>query len=89
MAIAEKHTVERVVTEESFALTLSVAEAETLVAVLAHVGGDPDESPRGKAESVLEALMATGVRTYYPSPADHPNALARGSVVFNDYETEG
>ncbi|KUF18838.1 hypothetical protein [Streptomyces silvensis] len=88
MATAEKSTVERVVTEEGFVLHLSTAEAETLVAVLAHVGGDPEESPRGDAERVLNALRDSGVRNFYPKHTDHPSRLAHGSITFDDYATE-
>ncbi|MEU1037663.1 hypothetical protein [Streptomyces sp. NPDC005907] len=88
MAVAEKTTVERTVTEEGFTLKLTVDEAETLVAVLARVGGSPDQSPRGNAESVLDALIAAGARTYYPQPQGHPVHLLRGFVAFDDYPAE-
>ncbi|WP_432157794.1 hypothetical protein [Streptomyces sp. bgisy153] len=89
MATAEKTTVERVVTETGgFVLKLTVDEAETLVAVLSQVGGDPTASPRGVAEHVLETLVESGVRTYWPRVAGHPANLARGSVRFDDYPEE-
>lgn len=85
MAKAEKTTVERVVLEDGFTLKLTVDEAETLVAVLARVGGSPSVSPRGKSGDVLTALLDAGVRDYYPAADDHPVRLATGSVQFNDY----
>ncbi|MFF9525393.1 hypothetical protein ACF1DV_25940 [Streptomyces achromogenes] len=86
MAVAEKTTVERVVTEDGFTLKLTVDEAETLVAVLARVGGSPHESPRGNAEAVMKALSGAGVRNYWVE--DHPSDLASGSIQFADYGTE-
>jgi hypothetical protein len=88
MAAAEKTTVERVVTEEGFTLKLTVNEAETLVAVLAQVGGDPVTSPRGLAEGVLTSLMGAGVRGYWPTKIDHPSSLTRGHITFMDYPAE-
>lgn len=86
MAVAEKTTVERVVTEAGFTLKLTVEEAETLVAVLARVGGSSAESPRGHAGDIIEALQAAGVRDYWVD--GHPSGLASGSIQFRDYPTE-
>ncbi|MFE0326304.1 hypothetical protein ACFW08_05745 [Streptomyces sp. NPDC058960] len=88
MAAAEKTTIARVVMEDGFTLKLTVDEAETLVAVLACVGGSPDTSPRGLAEGVLKSLIDVGVRNYWPRLSDHPASLTRGSVQFNDYAAE-
>ncbi|MET9126930.1 hypothetical protein [Streptomyces sp. NPDC004528] len=85
MASAEQATVERVVTEKGFTLKLTVDEAETLVAVLARVGGSPSDSPRGLSEGVMDSLVSAGVRSHFPTSAGHPTNLARGSINFDDY----
>lgn len=86
MAVAEKTTIERVVTEDGFTLKLSVNEAEALVAVLARVGGSPTDSPRGDAKSVLRALQNAGSRDYLSE--GHPLRYLRGSMQFADYDEE-
>ncbi|MEU0860642.1 hypothetical protein ABZ352_35545 [Streptomyces griseofuscus] len=86
MAVAEKTTVERVVTEDGFTLKLTVEEAETLVAVLSRVGGSPYTSPRKHAGAVLDALREAGTRAYWED--DHPPDQATGSIQFDDYPVE-
>lgn len=43
-------------------LTLDFNEANTLMDMLNHVGGDPDETRRGIADDIAEALLSAGVR---------------------------
>lgn len=91
MATAEKTTIERVVEDEGFQLSLSVAEAETLIAVITVVGGSRD-TPREHTDSVYEALKSAGVRDWCKPGwgverwGDHPSDLISGRLTFSEGE---
>lgn len=82
MATSQTKT-ETTVTTVGVTLELSMDEVAALLAVLALVGGDPDTSPRGHADSVYRALRdAVG----YPLPQTgaEVNRVTRG-VYFDNY----
>jgi hypothetical protein len=69
-------------TEESITLTLSVAEASFLAAVLDLVGGSPTNSPRRYAPPIINALSSAGVERMDAS------TLSQGRrIQFGDDET--
>lgn len=49
------------VVEPDVILTLTAAEAKTLRAVCARIGGDPDITPRGDMDAISDALDSVGV----------------------------
>jgi hypothetical protein len=69
MAEAKKNR--RTVVQENVNLTLSLEEAETLMAVGARIGGDSESSPRKHYVAVTEALRKAGVRDF-TTLGDHP-----------------
>lgn len=78
MAEARKHVERKYVEETTITLTLDAVEAETVLAVLAKVGGDPELSTRQHSNAVLEALEGAGLR-YYGRPI--VNSLS-GHLIF-------
>ncbi|MFI2909441.1 hypothetical protein ACG2OD_14445 [Streptomyces sp. PDY-4] len=85
MAEATKKT--RTVATEVVTLTLSVEEAETLMAVGAKIGGDRSNSPRKHYDSVVAALSKAGVRDFTAfgaHPYKHLSRSAPGLVFYNE-----
>ncbi|MFE9442511.1 hypothetical protein ACFYO2_26745 [Streptomyces sp. NPDC006602] len=77
--------VKRVEKVPGITLTLTIAEAETLIAVGAKIGGDREHSPRKHYEAVTKALLGAGVRDYTVSgkhPFKHFESNTRG-LYFN------
>jgi hypothetical protein len=71
--MAEATTQVRTIREKTVNLTLSTDEAETLMAILAKVGGHRERSPRKHVEAVTVALSKAGLRPYHS--ASHPYSL--------------
>jgi hypothetical protein len=75
MAEAKRTIIEQEVTQTkrvpAVTLTLTIEEAETLVAVGARIAGDRYKSPRRHYESVVSALSKAGVRGFETS-GEHP-----------------
>ncbi|MER6086554.1 hypothetical protein [Streptomyces bluensis] len=69
--MAEAQKISKTIVEHKINLTLSIEEAETLMAVGAKIGGDPQHSPRKHYAAVVHALTKAGVRTYMQGN-DHP-----------------
>lgn len=87
MAKADKRS-ERIVTViETVNLTLSIHEAEALRAVLDHVAGSTDSSPRKHIGAITSALASAGVRISPGAPWDavrtrrHPASLIDRSYI--------
>ncbi len=78
-AVAKPKTTRKIV------LTLSEAEAQTLQAVLCHVGGYKDLSPRKHTQAMWNALIPL-VGEAYSNDTDNPAAVvAHGTVRFDNY----
>jgi hypothetical protein len=77
------------VTEPSFMLELSEAEANTLGALTMRVSGSIVFSPRKHVDSIASALSAAGIRRdstpEYSLIDDYPG---RSSIHFSDYPEE-
>ncbi|MGW1673272.1 hypothetical protein [Streptomyces sp. NPDC002324] len=93
MAEAKRTIIEQEVTETkkvpAVTLTLTVEEAETLMAVGAKVGGDRYTSPRKHYEAVTKALRNAGVRDFTasgPHPYKHLEPYSPG-VNFSEKPT--
>ncbi|MFF5371357.1 hypothetical protein [Streptomyces sp. NPDC013187] len=75
MAEAKRTIIEQEVTETkkvpAVTLTLTIEEAETLMAVGSRIAGDRYKSPRRHYESVVTALSKAGVRDFTAGGA-HP-----------------
>lgn len=65
-------------------LVLTDGEADFLQAVLAFVGGSPQDSPRKYQERISSALQEVTGQEFDQTDA-HP--LCRGSIVIGDYAT--
>ncbi|MGI5196952.1 hypothetical protein ACQEVY_25535 [Streptomyces sp. CA-288835] len=77
-------TIERVEKVPAITLTVSIEEAETLMAVGAKIGGDPEHSPRKHYAAVTEALRDAGVRDYMVG-GEHPfKYLGSGALFFSN-----
>lgn len=79
MANAKQET--RTITEKTVNLTLSIEEAETLVAVGSRVGGHQTRSPRQHMDAIVGALKQAGVRSHTAfgaHPAKHLDDSAEG-----------
>ncbi|MCY0963018.1 hypothetical protein [Streptomyces sp. H27-H5] len=79
MAEAKQNT--RTITEKTVTLTLSVEEAEALVAITSRVGGHQSRSPRQHTDAVMAALKKAGVRAHNAfgaHPAKHLDDNAEG-----------
>ncbi|MEU6704742.1 hypothetical protein [Streptomyces wuyuanensis] len=86
MAEAQKTT--RTVVEKTFTLTLSVDEAETLMAVGAKIAGDQVDSPRKHFEAIVRALGKAGARDFTASKyEEHPHRLLTGGLTFKNNGT--
>ncbi|MEU9404757.1 hypothetical protein AB0E08_03440 [Streptomyces sp. NPDC048281] len=84
MAEAKRATVDqevkRVEKVQGITLTLTMEEAETLIAVGAKIGGDKVATPRAHIESVIAALRKAGVRDFTAN--NHPfQNIHPGSVI--------
>ncbi|MEU5577799.1 hypothetical protein ABZ791_10645 [Streptomyces huasconensis] len=82
MAEAKRTIIEQEVTETkripAVSLTLTVEEAETLMAIGCRIAGDRYKSPRRHYESVVRALAKAGVRDF-TAAGDHPYKHLTGS----------
>lgn len=82
MADAKRTITEQQVTETkkvpAVTLTLTIEEAETLMAVGSRIGGDRYKSPRRHFEAVVQALAKSGVRDFTAS-GPHPYKHLNGS----------
>ncbi|MFE9660329.1 hypothetical protein [Streptomyces sp. NPDC005955] len=68
-------------TVKTIALTLTVEEAETIMAVGAMIGGDLNNTPRRHYASAVSALRKAGVRDF-DSSGPHPyRHVVPGSVL--------
>ncbi|WP_338781760.1 hypothetical protein [Streptomyces sp. DG1A-41] len=88
MAEATKKT--RTVSKDFVTLTLSIEEAETLMAVGAKIGGDREDSPRAHYEAIVRALSRAGVRDFTASgahPYKHLNRNAPGLMFTSKPQT--
>jgi hypothetical protein len=68
-------------------LTLNEDEANTLAAIMGHIGGRAD-SPRKHTTAILSALSGAGFKWYVGDVLDdqaHPARLVSGSLRFADY----
>lgn len=85
MAEAKRTTITQEVTETkkvpAVTLTLTIEEAETLMAVGAKIAGDYRVSPRKHYAAVTAALSAAGVRDFTAS-GPHPYKHISGTVTF-------
>ena len=61
----------KVIKEESFILTLTREEAETLLRISKMIAGDPKNSRRGHVDSIREALEDLGVEDIGASITEH------------------
>ncbi|MER5883107.1 hypothetical protein ABT160_04705 [Streptomyces sp. NPDC001941] len=91
MAKARRTVTDQVVTETkrvpAVTLTLTIEEAETLIAVGSLVAGDAETSPRRHYEAITEALLKAGVRDFTAS-GSHPFDYLKRShpgVAFRSY----
>lgn len=66
-------------------LELSVQEARTLAVILRHVGGHPETTRRGDAQSISAALEGAGVASKHPH--DWLDSIVR-SIHFTDASLE-
>ena len=77
---------------DSYILTLTQDEANTLASILSRIGGNSELSPRKHADSISRALRSVGVN-YRRTPEDalhsdgHPNVAYRSAIRFDNYET--
>lgn len=83
--------IEKVVVEEQrdgVVLELSAAEAKTLAAICARVGGSPDKSPRGHVGAIDAALRSAGYNWLSREAGADAYALMEGnsSLRFKDGE---
>ena len=62
--------------EEVVTLQMTRAEAETLVAILENVGGNPEKTRRGDSDTIRAALLRTDV--------SRDGISMTGSVYFNE-----
>lgn len=83
MATSSRVTVEKVTVQQipGIRLELTIPEAETLAAILGFVGGSPEKSPRGNANSILEALTKSEI-SYYRTD---DRKLITGALRFKNY----
>lgn len=85
MATAKATEIEVVKKTDGFVLTLSGDEAQTLLFILASVGGDPHQSRRKHADAILYALRDAGVTTPHNVIRDGKNEK-NGTIYFNNRE---
>lgn len=82
MATAERRIALRVEQPpDRVLLDLSEDEAETLLTLTGHVGGDSRRGRRGHTDSIAKALTSAGVR-YLPPGGVVKNEKTTGSVYF-------
>ncbi|MGN7135821.1 hypothetical protein [Streptomyces pseudogriseolus] len=93
MAESKRTIIEQEVTETkrvpAVTLTLTIDEAETLMAVGAKIGGHREKSPRKHFDAIVSALGRAGVRDFTASgshPYKHLSRSAPG-LVFNNEPT--
>ncbi|MBT2609869.1 hypothetical protein J7I97_16675 [Streptomyces sp. ISL-87] len=91
MAEAKRTTIDREVkkTEKvaAISVTMTLEEAESLMAVLVRVAGSMTNSPRMHTNAVLQSLEKAQVRDW--ETAGHPFALLderASGLVFKDYQ---
>lgn len=77
-ATKTENTITRIV--RTYTLTLSQAEADTLLTILQKVGGSPDHSRRKYARQVLEALESWNLGVQY----DMSDISDRGTGIYFD-----
>jgi hypothetical protein len=90
MAQAKKEAVKVVETIE-YVLRLSADEVDTLIAIFARISGSTDNSPRGHADAIRNALIASGAPGFADTVAYHlitDHAPGRSSVSFNRFPPE-
>jgi hypothetical protein len=89
MAKAEARSEVITIKRDTVRLDLSVAEAETLAAVLGMVQGHPTNSPRKMVQEIKNALSAAGVRhAAMPVPTYRSNSFAALLTVSNRHSAE-
>ncbi|MGW1828862.1 hypothetical protein ACWCO0_09530 [Streptomyces tubercidicus] len=77
--MAKVEQTEEIVRSATYTMTLSEDEARVVAVVLGRVGG-PHSTPRGRAQAVLDAMEAAGVR-WYRTPE---SASLRGTLRWGD-----
>jgi len=83
VASAQINTVQiqKPVTARRVTLELTVAEARTLVTVMTKIGGHPDTSLRGQADSVYNALVMQGLFSYEDEDMGEDDSLTYTTEV--------
>ncbi|MFJ3634648.1 hypothetical protein [Streptomyces sp. NPDC090112] len=90
MAEAKRTTIEQEVKKiekvSAISVTMTIEEAEALMAVLVKVAGSTTNSPRKHTSAVLQSLEKAGVRDW--EAPGHPFSLLadrNGGFAFRDY----
>jgi len=89
--IEVEKTVTVVEKEELISLTMTKAEAETLLAVTAFVGGDTTRSPRKHTDDLSHALagaLGLGGFAAYVKTNAYKLAHRTGGIRFDDFEVK-